>query len=1254
MPAVTTAPKALDLAQVFPSSILSKTAPRVHLSRQAISGAELTESFQDLVQGGAANSSADHEQPHTPRRHSAAVGSGEGLSEKRAGVSRPAAQSASGDTIATEAPDTQVAVRSPLQPPFQAQLPPSPVPDTQVVVPTPPRPVEVDGDVPATDTLASNEPRVAIPFAAWPTIQELPAPPTIQSNVKTGVPDGLADSRQNVFPGDSELAPEPSLDRALPDEEPLRGSALAVRQAIRGESAAQLRRLPVEGARAVQAPMALPAPAQSSNHGARAVQALMALPAPAQSSNHGARAVQALMALPAPTQSPNHGARAVQAPTALPAPAQSPNHEARAVQAPMALPAPPQSSNHGAPGAQAPTVLPAPAQSSNHGARAVQAPTALAAPAQSSNHGARAVQAPTALAAPAQSSNHGARAVQAPMALPAPPQSSNHGAPGAQAPTVLPAPAQSSNHGARAVQAPTALAAPAQSSNHGARAVQAPTALAAPAQSSNHGARAVQAPTALAAPRQSSNHGARAIQAPTALPAPPQSSNHGARAIQAPTALPAPRQSSNHGARAVQAPMALAAPAQSSNHGARSFEAPSGPETVAQHTARTSTPLPPVATVIESLPVRRSLTERPPAESNSIEPAPVQRVGNSGFAPQDSRRTEGRTAVRVPDTKALSAVQPPSGVKNPPRSAALSSRAESPNPNFETISGFRAEDSTGDASGHASEQRRNSRSGNSVGKPRTGEAPPLDKPAGQESAHSIRTQRSEDTGRAPMANSTDLSPTRQSKPSLPSSLISAPSRETSGASVSQPDFIGTHEPDETLQAIVGRRAGVNTASIPTLAIAEGLDGESSITDSGISLSSSVKSIGNQAGPAFQNSLAFETTRTAGVGSVQPASNFSRPTDSGFDQGLSSSDKPIPAEQSVSPALARTASQVAASGGEAYRLHLIPKGSGSEQLPNIFSQSLPSMSVETTTRISTAFPQSVDRQIRATSLGRESEAVPPVLTRVSDRQPHPPDSQIFIPANLVEDGSKDQPPAGQTKPALRASSAAILASEGEPRVPESPARPSGSAPFADADREARPAITRPVGLFRTAKANLPESFAATSGVEPDGSESATPPRSLGGGLKGTATAVSTVDGTPQRPATLPATGRRPAEQAGPPATAIETATLAKAANRNTLQIQTRDEQLGRVVIRLTERAGLIKAMVRTDGTRSRELLAQQLPALVESLVRRGFETRHDGFSSGSDARQGFDNNDQPSRRRQHSQRQKRDQRKARPAFRIRLN
>lgn len=48
----------------------------------------------------------------------------------------------------------------------------------------------------------------------------------------------------------------------------------------------------------------------------------------------------------------------------------------------------------------------------------------------------------------------------------------------------------------------------------------------------------------------------------------------------------------------------------------------------------------------------------------------------------------------------------------------------------------------------------------------------------------------------------------------------------------------------------------------------------------------------------------------------------------------------------------------------------------------------------------------------------------------------------------------------------------------------------------------------------------------------------------------------------------------------------------------------DDRLGRIALRMVDRAGLIHAVVRTDGTRAAQLITESLPALLESLSQRG--------------------------------------------------
>jgi flagellar hook-length control protein FliK len=48
----------------------------------------------------------------------------------------------------------------------------------------------------------------------------------------------------------------------------------------------------------------------------------------------------------------------------------------------------------------------------------------------------------------------------------------------------------------------------------------------------------------------------------------------------------------------------------------------------------------------------------------------------------------------------------------------------------------------------------------------------------------------------------------------------------------------------------------------------------------------------------------------------------------------------------------------------------------------------------------------------------------------------------------------------------------------------------------------------------------------------------------------------------------------------------------------------DDQLGRISLRMVDRAGLIQAVVRTEGTRAAQVITDSLPALFESLAQRG--------------------------------------------------
>jgi flagellar hook-length control protein FliK len=83
-----------------------------------------------------------------------------------------------------------------------------------------------------------------------------------------------------------------------------------------------------------------------------------------------------------------------------------------------------------------------------------------------------------------------------------------------------------------------------------------------------------------------------------------------------------------------------------------------------------------------------------------------------------------------------------------------------------------------------------------------------------------------------------------------------------------------------------------------------------------------------------------------------------------------------------------------------------------------------------------------------------------------------------------------------------------------------------------------------------------------------------------------------------------------------------------ATRETRRIHVllQDEQLGRIALRMVDRAGLIHAVVRTDSPRAAQLVSDSLPALIESLSQRGLAAAWtsapgDGLAQQADPRQG---------------------------------
>ena len=89
--------------------------------------------------------------------------------------------------------------------------------------------------------------------------------------------------------------------------------------------------------------------------------------------------------------------------------------------------------------------------------------------------------------------------------------------------------------------------------------------------------------------------------------------------------------------------------------------------------------------------------------------------------------------------------------------------------------------------------------------------------------------------------------------------------------------------------------------------------------------------------------------------------------------------------------------------------------------------------------------------------------------------------------------------------------------------------------------------------------------------------------------------------------------------------VEMASLQKNADSNQMNIVLRDSQLGRISLRLVERNGLIETLLRTDSSRTGQLIGEKLPQMLESLSQRGFDAAHDGSGqwtgSQQDQRQG---------------------------------
>jgi flagellar hook-length control protein FliK len=119
---------------------------------------------------------------------------------------------------------------------------------------------------------------------------------------------------------------------------------------------------------------------------------------------------------------------------------------------------------------------------------------------------------------------------------------------------------------------------------------------------------------------------------------------------------------------------------------------------------------------------------------------------------------------------------------------------------------------------------------------------------------------------------------------------------------------------------------------------------------------------------------------------------------------------------------------------------------------------------------------------------------------------------------------------------------------------------------------------------------------------------------------------------------PATANPPLERAeggGVPEAAnrfVRAATLASEGTAQRINVLMHDDQLGRISLRMVDRAGLIQAVVRTEGGRVAQMLSDSLPALIESLGQRG-------LSAASTAEQGQGYEQQPDSRHGQQRRQR---------------
>ena len=75
--------------------------------------------------------------------------------------------------------------------------------------------------------------------------------------------------------------------------------------------------------------------------------------------------------------------------------------------------------------------------------------------------------------------------------------------------------------------------------------------------------------------------------------------------------------------------------------------------------------------------------------------------------------------------------------------------------------------------------------------------------------------------------------------------------------------------------------------------------------------------------------------------------------------------------------------------------------------------------------------------------------------------------------------------------------------------------------------------------------------------------------------------------------------------------VELASLQKTADLNQMNVVLRDSHLGRLSLRLVERNGVIDTLLRTDNSRTGQLIGESLPQMLEALSQKGFDVSHSG-------------------------------------------